>query len=142
MIVIDYTIIIQIASFLALWFLLTKILFNPLLGLLKERERRTEGVKAETVSLRDEGERLRVAYENGITTARDEGYAVKEVILSEARREREQLLSETNEQAARLLETVREAIQIGMRREREVAVREAEGIARQMAEKILRRGIG
>lgn len=64
MIALDYTVIVQIVSFLFFWFLLTKLLFRPFLGLLEERERRTEGVRAETASLVNEGERLRAEYEN------------------------------------------------------------------------------
>lgn len=142
MIALDYTIIVQIVSFLLLWFLLTKLLFKPFLGLLEERERRTEGVKATTASLMNEGERLRTEYENGIARARDEGNAVKEAILNEARQAREHLLAQAREEAGSLLKTVREAVQREMQKERELAAREAEVIAQQMAEKILGRRVG
>lgn len=142
MIALDYTVIIQIVSFLLLWFLLARLLFRPFLGLLEERERRTEGVKAETESLMGEGERLRAEYENGIARVRDEGNAAKEVIVREARQARERLLAQAKEEATRLIETAREEIQREMRKGRELAAREAEVIARQMAEKILGRQIG
>ncbi len=142
MIALDYTVIIQIVSFLLLWFLLARLLFRPFLGLLEERERRTEGVKAETESLMAEGERLRAEYENGIARVRDEGNAAKEVILREARQAREGLLAQAKEEATRLIETAREEIQREMQKGRELAAREAEVIARQMAEKILGRKIG
>ncbi|MBI4489527.1 MAG: ATP synthase F0 subunit B [Deltaproteobacteria bacterium] len=142
MIALDYTVIIQIVSFLLLWFLLARLLFRPFLGLLEERERRTEGVKAETASLMAEGERLRAEYENGIARVRDEGNAAKEVIVREARQAREGLLAQAKEEATRLIETAREEIQRELQRGRELAAREAEVIARQMAEKILGRKIG
>ncbi|MFQ5904613.1 MAG: hypothetical protein ACE5JO_13090 [Candidatus Binatia bacterium] len=142
MIALDYTVIVQIVSFLLLWFLLTKLLFKPFLGLLVERERRTEGVRAETSLLMDEGERLRAEYESGIARARDEGNAVKEAILSEARQAREQLLAQAREEAGSLLKTVREEVRREMQRERELAAREAEVIAQQMVEKILGRRVG
>lgn len=142
MIALDYTVIIQIVSFLLLWFLLARLLFRPFLGLLEERERRTEGVKAETASLTAEGERLRAEYENGIARATDEGNAAKEVILRDARQAREGLLARAKEEATRLMETAREEIQRELQRGRELAAREAEAIARQMAEKILGRKIG
>ncbi len=142
MIALDYTVIIQIVSFLLLWFLLTKVLFKPFLGLVEERERRTEGVQAETSSLMDEGERLQAEYEDGTARARDEGNAVKETILNEARQARERLLAQAREEAGSLLQTVREEVQTEMQRERELAAREAEVIAQQMAEKILGRKLG
>lgn len=142
MIALDYTVLVQIVSFLVLWFLLTKLLFKPFVGLLEERERRTEGVKAQAASLTAEAERLRAEYESAITRANDEGAAVKESILHEARRTRERLLAESRAQAADRLAAVRDEIQKEIRKGRDLAVREAAGIARQMAEKILGRKIG
>lgn len=142
MIALDYTVFVQIVSFLFLWFLLNRLVFRPFLGVIEERERRTEGVKAETQSLMDEGERLRTEYENGIQRARDEGHAVKERILSDARQRREQLLAQAREEASRMLGAAREEIQKELRRGREFAAREAEVIAQQMVEKVLGRRIG
>ncbi len=142
MIALDYTVIIQIVAFLILWSVLSRLLFGPFLGLLEERERRTEGVKAQTSTLVDEGERLRAEYESGIRRAWDEANALKEAIVAEGRQAREALLAQAKEEAARLIETVRAEIQREMQRGRELAAREAEGIARQMEEKILGRKIG
>lgn len=142
MIEVDYTVVIQVVAFLILWFLLSRLLFRPFLALLEERERRTEGVKAETSSLVDEGERLRAEYERGIKSAWDEASAVKETIVAEGRQAREQLLAHAREETARLIDTVRAEILREMQKGRELAVREAEGIARQMEEKILGRKIG
>lgn len=142
MIALDYTVLIQAVAFLLFWFLLTKLLFKPFIGLLTERERRTEGVKNEAASLKEEGERLAREYEYAIAQAREQGRAVKEGIVEEARRARERRLSQAREEAARIVEAVRQDIQRELQRGRELAAREAEAIARQMAEKILGREIG
>ncbi len=142
MIVLDSTVFIQIIFFLLLWFLLNKLLFKPFLELLEERERKTEGVKDETASLVDEGEHLKAEYERGIASARDEGQAVKETILNEARQVREGLLAQAREEAGSLLQTAREEVQREMQREKELSSREAGVIAHEMAEKILGRRVG
>ncbi len=142
MIALDYTVLVQIASFLALWFLLTKLLFKPFVALLEEREERTDGVKAEAASLTAEAERLRAEHESAVARARDEGAAVKESIVQEARQTRERLLAEARAQAANMLAAVRDEIQNELRKGRDLAAQEAEGIARQMAEKILGKKVG
>ncbi len=142
MIALAHTVLIQIVSFLVLWFLLTKILFKPFLGILEERERKTEGVKAESASLIEEGERLRVEYEEKISRVRDEGRAMKESILQEARQQRERLLGQAREEAVGLLERVRQEVQNELSKERELAGREAEAVAQEMAGKILGRRVG
>ena len=141
MIAVDYIVLIQVVAFLFFWFLLTRLLFRPFLGLLAERERRTEGVKAKAASLKEEGERLRKEYEYGISKARDEARAVKESIVQEGRQTRERLLTQAREEAARMLEAVREEIHKELQRGRELAQREADSIAQQMVEKILGRNV-
>jgi F-type H+-transporting ATPase subunit b len=141
MITLDYTVLVQIVFFLALWFVLAKLLFKPFIALLEEREKRTEGLKATAASLTAEAERLRADYESAIRKANEDGVAVKEIILQEARRTRERLLAEARSQAAGRLAAAREEIQKQLRRGREEAVQEAVTIARQMAEKILGRNI-
>jgi F-type H+-transporting ATPase subunit b len=141
-ITLDYTVVIQIASFLLFWFLLNKILFRPFLELLAERERRTEGFKAQAASLAEEVERLRAAYESGIAKAREEGDRAKAAILADGRLAREHLLAQARDEAGKILQQARDEIQGELQRGKAFAAREAEGIARQMAEKILGRRVG
>ena len=142
MIALDYTVVIQIVAFLVFWFLLSKLLFGPFLRLVEERERRTEGAVTEAASLREEGERLRANYERAIEGAREEGLVAKEALLEEGRRANGRLVAEAREEASRMLEMVRGELQSAMQRERELAAREAQALARQIAEKILGRRVG
>ena len=141
MIALDYTVLVQIVSFLLLWFLLTRLLFRPFLRLLEERERRTEGVRGETASLMEEAERLRADYESGLARARDEGGAIKQDIRHEALQVRERVLAQAQEEATRHLQAVREQFRRELQSARELETREAEVIAHQMAERILGRRI-
>lgn len=142
MIALDYTVIVQAVAFLVFWFLLTKLLFKPFVGLLEERERKTEGVKAEAAALREEGERLLKEYEYAIAKAGDEGRAAKEKIVQEGRQARERLLGQAREDASRTLEAVRAEIEKELQKGREIAAGEAQAIAQQMAEKIIGRKVG
>jgi len=137
-----YTVLVQIVAFLALWFFLSKILFKPFIALLEERENRSEGLKAAAASLVAEGERLRADYESAIAKANEEGAAVKETLLQEARQTRERLLAESRAQAADRMTAVREDIKNEMAKSRALALQEAAVIARQMAEKVLGRMVG
>ncbi|MBI2357372.1 MAG: ATP synthase F0 subunit B [Deltaproteobacteria bacterium] len=142
MIALDYTVIVQIVAFLVLWFLLSKLLFGPFLGLADERERRTEGTKREAAALSTEGEGLRSEYERAIENAREEGRNLREALLEQGRETQERLLAEAREESAKMVQAVREDLRRAMQRERELAAREAEGIARQIAEKVLGRRVG
>ncbi len=141
MITIDYSIFIQIALFLLIWFFLARFVFTPFQRLLGEREQRTAGMKAEAETLLKETERLRMEYEGRITKAKEEGNSIKEAIRQEALRAREELLTHAQEDAARFLVTARQQIQEEMQKDRELAVQEAEVIAQEMTEKILARKV-
>jgi len=137
-----YTVLVQIAAFLALWFVLSKVLFKPFLALLEERGKKTDGLKAAAAALTAEAERLRAEYESAVAKAHDEGAAAKEAILAETRRTREQWISEARNQAAARLAAVREEIKKELAASRQAALGEAAVIARRMAEKVLGRKIG
>jgi len=141
MITIDYSIFIQIALFLLIWFFLARFVFTPFQRLLEEREQRTEGMKAEAETLLKETERLRMEYEGRITKAKEEGNSIKEAIRQEALQAREELLTHAQEDAARFLVTARQQIQEEMQKDRELVVQEAEVIAQEMTEKILARKV-
>ncbi len=141
MITIDYSIFIQIALFLLIWFFLARFVFTPFQRLLGEREQRTAGMKAEAETLLKETERLRMEYEGRITKAKEEGNSIKEAIRQEALRAREELLTHAQEDAAQFLVTARQQIQEEMQKDRELAVQEAEVIAQEMTEKILARKV-
>jgi F-type H+-transporting ATPase subunit b len=141
MIAIDYSIFVQIVSFLILWFLLSRLLFKPYLALLEAREKSTDGVKAETAALLKEGERLRSEYESAIARAREEGELEKKTLQSEALQTRERILAQARQEATALIQAAHIEIERDVQQGYQVAVQEAERIARLMAEKILGRTI-
>jgi F-type H+-transporting ATPase subunit b len=141
MIALDVSVFIQIAAFLILWFLLNKLLFRPYLVVLDAREKSTEGAKAETASLLEEGNRLQLEYDGAIARARQEGAALKDALYTEAIQSREQILAQARKEAADRIQAARLEIEKELQRGREIAAREAEGLARQMAEKILGRRV-
>lgn len=141
MITIDYSVWLQIASFLVFWFLLNKLLFKPYLWILEERERKTKGARAEAAQLADTAARLKAEYEKAIADATAEAQAIKDTLRAEAARVRDQILNQAREEAAQRLHAARDALQRELQRAREQGAREAEIIAREMAEKILGRTI-
>jgi F-type H+-transporting ATPase subunit b len=142
MIALDSSVVWQILFFLILWLIVSKVLFRPYMALLEEREQKTTGADDNSYSLEHEAERLRAQYEQGIADAAATGQASKEVIVQEARQQREALLSDAREEAARILDRVRLDIQSQLARERELTLREADAVARDMVRKILGRRVG
>jgi F-type H+-transporting ATPase subunit b len=141
MISIDYSVWLQIVSFLIFWFLVNKLLFKPYIGLLEKREESTEGARAEAVEITEEADRLKLEYDRAIAEATLEAQAIKDTICYEAAREREQILNQASEEALRHLQLARSTIQREFERELQQAAHEAETLGRAMAEKILGRQV-
>ena len=142
MISLDISILYQIVIFLLLWLGLSKVLFRPYLDLLEERERKTSGTRHDTSQLEHEGARLKAEYEEKITQARRAGIAAKDAIIRDGRQERERLLEQAREEAARTIESMRCDVQSQLERERELAAAEVAGVAQDMVSKVLGRRVG
>jgi F-type H+-transporting ATPase subunit b len=141
MIAIDFSVVWQILLFLVLWLIVSKVLFQPYMALLEEREQKTIGADDSAYHLEHEAERLRGQYEEAIANATAAGNATKEAIVQQARQQREALLSSAREEAAGILDRVRQEVQIQLAQERELAIREADAVAHDMVSKILGRRV-
>ena len=141
MISLDLSILYQIILFVALWLILKKILFQPYLRLLEERERRTIGAEHDSADLEHEGARLRAQYEEKIAQAQTAAYAAKDDILQEARQQREKILGEARAAAASKLEQARREISLALEREKALAAAEAATVAGEMVSKVLGRKV-
>ena len=142
MITIDISVVWQIVLFLGLWLIVSKVLFRPYVALLDEREQKTTGADDSTYHLEHEAERLRAQYEEAIANAAATGNATKEAIVQQARQRREELLGSAREEAAGILERVRQEVQSQLSQERELTIREADAVAHDMVSKILGRRVG
>ena len=141
MIALDYTVFAQIVFFLVFCFVLSRVLFRPFLGVLEERKRHTEGVRSESASILEEAERLKSQYEEALANAHEEGLHLKEAVQQAAMEAREELLSLARADAAHNIQSAREEIQRQIKKEREVAAKEARELSQAVTEKILGRKI-
>ena len=141
MISLDISIVYQIVLFVVLWLILNKILFQPYLRLLEQRERRTTGAEHDSADLEHEGSRLRAQYEEQISQAQTVGYAAKEAIVQDGRQQREKILAEARQQAAGQLDRVRREVALALERDQSLAGLEAKAVAGEMVSKVLGRTI-
>jgi len=141
MISLDYSVVYQIVLFLGLSVILNKVLFRPYLNLLEERERKTTGAQHDSTDLEREGARLRAQYEEKIAQAQAAGYATKEVIVQEARQQREKLLTQARDEATSMLAAVRQDVETQLQKDQQLIAAEVKTVAREMASKILGRDV-
>jgi F-type H+-transporting ATPase subunit b len=141
MISLDISVVYQIILFLVLWLILNKILFQPYLRLIEERERKTTGAQHDSAELEREGERLRAQYGEKIAQAQAAGYAAKEAIVRDAREQGEKVLAQAREEAAATLERNRREVALALENESQLAAAEATLVAGEMVSKALGRKV-
>ena len=141
MISLDISILYQIVLFVVLWLILNKVLFQPYLRLLDQRERRTTGAEHDSADLEHEGSRLRAQYEEHISHAQSAGYAAKEAIVHDGRQQREKILAQARQEAASQLERVRREVALALERDRQLAALEVKAVAKEMVNKVLGRTV-
>jgi F-type H+-transporting ATPase subunit b len=141
MISLDISILYQVILFVILWLILNKVLFQPYIHLLEERERRTSGAEHDSADLEQEGARLRAQYEEKIAQAQAAGYAAKDGIVQEGRQQREKVLAQAREDASSALERVRQDVAAALAQEKQLAATEAAVVAGEMVSKALGRKV-
>jgi len=113
----DATAIVVFLTTLALVWILNRTLFQPVLRVLDERERRTRGFESEARAILAECEHKLSYYEDVLRRTRAEGYRLIEQRRQQALRERDQIVAETKREMTeavlqakeQLREQVREA---------------------------------
>jgi F-type H+-transporting ATPase subunit b len=111
----DLTFLAQLALFGVFVSLLKPLLFDPLLRVFEERERRTQGAKEEARAMDDEAGVLLRRYEGELARVRREAGVERERLRAEATRLEAQIMIEAREETARILEAgkARTAAEVG-----------------------------
>jgi len=121
--------------------LLKPLLFDPLLRVFEERERRTEGAKAEARKMDDEAANLLLRYEAAMAKVRREAGLERERLRAETAKLEGRIMAEARAETARIIESGKAGIAVEvaeLRRELEARKPELEA---QIASRILEREV-
>ncbi len=141
MIELNVSLFIQAVNFLVLLVVLNRILYRPILRVLEERGRKTEGARSQVESVEEQGAELMAAYEADLAVARSQARARYQEHRAKALTEAEAMLAEAKEKAE--AEMARKQEELEQRRqalEQELAASE-ETLAREIAAKALGRAV-
>jgi F-type H+-transporting ATPase subunit b len=138
---INWTLGVQLISFLLLLAALYKLLYRPLLGALEGRTNAIQQQLAEAQAAREEAQRERAAMEERIRAAHAEAQALRERALREAAELRERLSAEARQEATRLVESAQAQVAQDVRRARADLRAEVGALATQIAERVVRKSL-
>jgi len=141
MIKIDYSVLIQIANFLILVWVLNIIVYRPIRKILRQRAEKIAAIDQRIRTCEDESARKDADYNLGLRSARAKGLKEKETLLQSARDEERAIIEKINAKAQAEMAKVKEEIARDVRKVQRELEKEIGGFAGFIAEKILGRAV-
>lgn len=141
MIEIDWTLPVQIVNFLLLVFLLNKVLFRPIRGVLQERQALFDGLRGDISSLNAAEQEVRQGIQNELLAARRSGLTKRDMLKQEGSAMEASLLEKAKAEAEAEMARMAEKIKADVAAAREVLRPQAQTFAYELAAKILGREV-
>jgi F-type H+-transporting ATPase subunit b len=137
----DLTFLVQMAAFAILVMILRPLLFDPLLKLFEERERRTEGAKLLARKMDEKAGELLQRYEHELDSVRRAAAEEREKLRAEGAKLEAQILAEGRAEVAKLVEQGRAKLEADRKVLRGELSTRAADIARDIASRVLGREV-
>jgi F-type H+-transporting ATPase subunit b len=139
MVEINGTILIQIANFLVLIFVLNIVLFKPIRSILRQRKEKMQGIESIVQSTGQQAQERNQAYSDGIKEARAKGQKEKEALMKAASDEEQAMVAKINAKAQQELAAVKASIAKDTDAVRDALAKEIDAFAGAITQKILGR---
>ena len=139
MLQVNSTLFFQIGNFLALIWILNKLMFRPFLELVERRKEVTDGARKKAEDIMDRAESVKGSYDEGISAANSEAGALSEVQRKAGREESERIMDEARANSAGFLASSRQDLQAGLTEVRKQIAGLSVELAGEMTRKILGR---
>lgn len=137
----DSSVVIQVANFIFLIWVLNIILYKPIRKIVAERKNKVEGLESRINSLNQDALEKDQAYGSGIKDARTKGLAEKEAMIQSAEEEEKRVVKEITEKAQADLSEIRKKIIADTEKVKSILQKEVDTFAAEIGQKILGRAV-
>jgi F-type H+-transporting ATPase subunit b len=137
----DASLLVQLGLFVVLLLVLMPALFDPMMRLFEERERRIEGTRHQATKEDERSAKALAKYEAVLSKARDLGASERDALRAEGQKREAELMTRVRAQTADTLERGRTAIAKESQIARDQLRTEAQGLGRDMAARVLGREV-
>jgi F-type H+-transporting ATPase subunit b len=138
----DFSFVIQLVSFFVLWVGLKRLLFDPMLHLLAEREARTTGTRQAAAEMSAAAQVSQSEYERRMQEVRLTLAAEADAARNANQAEEQQILSDTRAQAGTQLSQLRDSLRRQADAARPALLAEAHDLAGRILERVVGRSVG
>ncbi len=132
----------QVVNFLVIIFVLQKLLYKPILGMIEKRKKEIAEGLALTEKMREEDEKLKIKQDKALAKAREDALSVIDDAKKQAKELEKELVADAHDQAASVLARAKaEAEDMKLAAKDEIR-REAVELAVVMAKRLLSSSLG
>lgn len=137
----DKTLFVQVGLFIVLWLALKPLLFDPMLKLFEEREKKIEGTIADARKIDFESAEAKATYDEALTKARAAGALERDRLRAEGIKKENELLTVARAASQKKLEEGRAKSQQEMDAARADLAKQRPAMARDVASRVLGREV-
>lgn len=137
----DLTFVVQLVLFVGLTLVLKPVLFDPMLKLFEEREKRIDGAKIQARHVDEKSATALAKYEAEMAKARATANAEREKIRAAALKREQEILAEVRAATGKVIEDGKRAAHAEAERVRAALSTEASTMARELASRVLGREV-
>lgn len=137
----DASLFVHFGLFLVLLLVLKPALFDPMMRLFEEREKRIEGTRHQAKKEDRRSAKALATYEASLTKARDEGAQERDRLRAEGQKREAELMTLVRSEVAKTLQQGREATTQDAREARASLRNDASALGRDMASRVLGREV-
>ena len=137
----DLTVLVQAGLFVVLLLILKPLLFDPMLKLYEERERRIDGARVQARKIDEKSASALATYEQAMAKARAEANAERDKLRAEAMKVEAEILARVRASTAELLEEGKRKAQEEAARVKTTLRGQSGELARELATRVLGREV-
>jgi F-type H+-transporting ATPase subunit b len=137
----DATFLVVVALFVGLTLILTPVLFDPMLRLFEERERRIDGAKVQARKIDEKSAGALAKYESEMARARAQANTERDKLRAEGLKREQEILAAVREAAGRTIDEGKRSALAEANRARAALAGETTKLARELAERVLGREV-
>jgi len=138
---VDWTFMVQVVLFIGLTLILKPVLFDPMLKLFEEREKRIDGAKLQARRIDEKSVTALTKYEGEMDKARAAGGVDRDRIRVDAMKREQEILATVRAATVKTLEEGKRTAQAEADRARVILKNDATSMARDLASRVLGREV-
>jgi F-type H+-transporting ATPase subunit b len=138
---VDLTFVVQLVLFVGLTLVLKPVLFDPMLKLFEEREKRIDGAKVQARKIDEKSATALAQYESEMARARSAAGAERDKIRGEALKREQEILGAVRAATSKTIEDGKRAAHAEAEKTRAALKADAAAVARDLASRVLGREV-